>query len=86
MCKEKNCKFRPYFNVEGEIKGLYCSKHKKENMVNVISRTCLECKKQPTFNIYCEAKALYCSKHKKEGMIDVKHKTCRNCKKKNTNF
>ena len=40
MCKEKGCKIRPTFNTEGETKALYCSTHKKDGMVNVISKTC----------------------------------------------
>lgn len=40
-CKSEGCKIRPIFNVEGETKALYCSLHKLEGMVNVISKTCL---------------------------------------------
>ena len=76
MCKEKDCKIQPVFNKEGETKALYCSAHKKEGMVDVKSKTCLECKKRPAFNKKGETKALYCSQHKLEGMIDVKNKTC----------
>ena len=76
MCKEKDCKVRPHFNIEGE-KPLYCSEHKKDGMVNVVSKTCIHegCKVRPTYNKEGE-KALYCSEHKKDGMIDVKHITC----------
>jgi len=81
MCKEKYCKTRPTFNIEGEIKALYCSAHKKEGMVNVKDKTCLECKTLPTFNVEGETIALYCSAHKKEGMVNVKDKTCLECKK-----
>ena len=81
MCNELNCKKQPAFNIEGQPKGLYCATHKKDGMINVISKTCLDCKKQPAFNIEGQPKALYCSKHKKDGMIDVKHKTCLECKK-----
>jgi len=79
MCKENGCNIRPIYNNEGETKALYCSTHKKEGMVNVISKTCIECKKIPTFNVKDETKALYCSTHKKEGMVDVKHETCLEC-------
>jgi len=84
-CSFENCKTKPYFNEEGETKGLYCSKHKTENMVNVKHKTCVHpnCKKRPNFNEEGEIKALYCSEHKLENMIDVGHKTCihPNCKK-----
>jgi hypothetical protein len=81
MCKEKGCKIRPYFNTEGETKALYCSTHKRDGMVDVKNKTCLDCKKRPTFNIEGETTALYCSTHKKDGMVDVISKTCLDCKK-----
>ena len=81
MCKEKGCKIRPAFNVDGNPKALYCSIHKKEGMVDVKHKTCLECKKRPNFNVEGETKSLYCSIHKKEGMVNVISKTCLECKK-----
>ena len=77
-CLHEGCKIIPNFNIEGEIKALYCSTHKKEGMVDVKSITCLHegCKIRPNFNIEGETKGLYCSTHKKEGMVDVKHETC----------
>ena len=77
MCNEKGCNIRPTFNKEGETTALYCSTHKKDGMVNVISKTCLECKKRPVFNKEGETTALYCSTHKKDGMVNVISKTCR---------
>ena len=82
MCKEKDCKKQPLYNKEGETNALYCSAHKKEGMLDVIHKTCLECKKQPYFNKQGETRGLYCSAHKKEGMVDVKNKTCLECKKR----
>jgi hypothetical protein len=79
MCKENECKKRPAFNIEGETKGLYCATHKKEGMINVKNKTCLECNVIPSFNNEGETKSLYCSVHKKEGMVDVKSKTCLEC-------
>jgi hypothetical protein len=49
---------------------------KKDGMVNIKSRTCLECKKIPVFNIEGEITALYCVTHKKDGMVNVKSKPC----------
>lgn len=34
------CDKKPCFNFRGESKGLYCQKHKKEDMFNVIDNTC----------------------------------------------
>ena len=81
MCKFEGCDKRANFNKEGETTALYCYTHKKDGMVDVISKTCLECKKIPNFNKEGETTALYCSTHKKEGMVDIKHKTCLECKK-----
>jgi ferredoxin-like protein FixX len=82
MCKEKNCKIIPSFNKEGETKALYCASHKKDGMVDVKHKTCIECNKRPVFNKEGEIKALYCASHKKDGMVDVKHKTCIECNKR----
>jgi len=78
MCIHPGCKTRPNYNTEGETKPLYCSAHKKDGMVDVISKTCCEegCKTRPNYNTEGETKPLYCSAHKKEGMVDVKNKTC----------
>jgi hypothetical protein len=78
MCKEQGCKTRPYYNLEGETKPIYCLQHKKEGMVDVKNKTCIHegCKKQPGFNIKDETKAIYCSTHKKEGMVNIIAKTC----------
>ena len=85
MCIHPDCKKHPVYNNEGEKKALYCITHKKEDMINVISKTCIhpDCKKLPSYNNEGEKKALYCVTHKKEDMIDVKHKTCiyPDCKK-----
>ena len=77
-CIYNNCNKRASFNLEGTKKGIYCSTHKLENMIDVVSKTCIfeGCNKHPTFNIECEKKAIYCSTHKLEGMIDITHKRC----------
>ena len=49
ICKFENCKTRASYNVDGQKKALYCSLHKKENMVDVKSKMCIEanCKTIP---------------------------------------
>ncbi len=79
MCKENGCNVLPCFNKEGEIKALYCSRHKKDGMVDVKNKKCLDCDTIPTFNLEGETKGLYCKKHKKDGMVNVKNKTCIDC-------
>ena len=80
MCNEKGCNVRPNFNKAGETKALYCSAHKKDGMVDVNHKSCLECNINSSFNEEGESKALYCSAHKKEGMVNVKNKSCLECK------
>jgi len=78
MCVHKGYKTIPTFNVEGETRGLYCSVHKLENMIDVKNKTCNHkgCKIRPNFNVEGETRGLYCSVHKLEGMINVKDKKC----------
>jgi hypothetical protein len=40
MCQEPDCKVKSVFNFIGEKKAEYCFKHKKEGMVDVISKIC----------------------------------------------
>ena len=75
-CKEKNCNDKPSYNLKGETKPLYCSKHKKDGMIDIRSKRCIECDVIATFNIVGEKNGLYCAKHKIDGMIDVKNKAC----------
>ncbi len=60
--------------------GLYCSQHKLDDMIDVISRRCLHpnCYIQPSFNYEGETKSLYCFQHKIDNMIDVKNIRCLN--------
>jgi hypothetical protein len=77
-CIYPDCKVIPNYNIEGEIRGVYCLNHKKEGMVDVKNRTCSypECKKQPNYNIEGENRGLYCLTHKLQGMVDVKSQMC----------
>lgn len=40
-CIEEGCNIYAIYNINGENKGKYCSKHKTSNMVNVITKRCL---------------------------------------------
>ena len=44
------------FNIHGESKGIYCVKHRAENMVNVKDKTCIEvgCDILPIYNLPTE--------------------------------
>ena len=84
-CLFDNCMKRPNYNLPNETKAIYCSEHKKENMIDVKHKRCLfeNCIKQPVFNLPTETKAIYCFEHKQENMIDIKNKRClfENCLK-----
>jgi hypothetical protein len=60
------------------MKPLYCSYHKKDNMVNVKSAKCIHdnCDKIPHYNIAGEKAGLYCIEHKSINMINVKISYC----------
>ena len=78
VCIHPRCKTRPYYNKEGETKGLYCSIHKKDGMIDIINKVCIYtgCKTQSTYNKQGETIPLYCKIHKETDMVDIKHKTC----------
>lgn len=79
MCIREGCKIKnSCFNYEDEKKGLYCSEHKLDGMINVIDKTCIHpgCKTRPSCNFIGHNKKLYCGTHKLEGMIDVSNKPC----------
>jgi hypothetical protein len=79
MCIHPGCKILPTFNHEQETKPIYCSSHKLDFMVNVISKTCIHpgCKIRPNSNHEGETKPIYCSSHKLDNMVDVRSKTCK---------
>ena len=78
ICIFENCNKRANFNLEGQKNGIYCSTHKLEGMINVLSKTCVfeGCRKQPVFNLEGKKIATHCASHKLEGMINVLSKTC----------
>jgi hypothetical protein len=73
LCIYEDCKVRPNFNFEGESKGLYCKKHKKDGMIDVKNKTCEkdDCNKQPRFNYEGETKGRFCKEHSEVNMINV---------------
>lgn len=78
ICANDLCFVQPCFNIPTETKGLYCSEHKLESMINVTRTQCAEenCMVSPVFNYPTQSKGLYCAEHKLLGMIDTIHKRC----------
>jgi hypothetical protein len=70
-CTEKYCNTRASFNYKGEITGLYCVRHKKSDMINVLFNRCMyeKCRKKAMGNITnCEMdkineRGIYCQVH-----------------------
>jgi hypothetical protein len=78
-CKAIGCKVvRPVFNYSGNTKGIYCDKHKLENMVNVRSRICEypDCNIHSGYNYENFKTPKFCIEHKLDGMINVTSKKC----------
>lgn len=63
---------------DGKTKGIFCTEHKDQSMINVVDKTCLfeGCTKQPCFNYDGEQKGVFCAEHKQQNMVDVKNKKC----------
>jgi hypothetical protein len=77
-CAHEGCEKQPAYNVSGEKQGLFCSEHKTDGMVNVISKQCAHegCAKIPAYNVSGEKQGLFCSEHKTDGMVNVISKQC----------
>jgi hypothetical protein len=62
----------PTFNLPSETKALYCSEHKKENMINITSKNCQEgkCKNEALFGLI-NKRPQFCFEHKKDNMINI---------------
>ena len=62
------CQTTAIYNYKDEKQGNYCSKHKKENMINIRNKKCEEvnCETLPTFNYEGNKEGKYCKEHKKK--------------------
>jgi len=76
-CKEEDCSSIAKYNVLKQKPALYCFKHKKDGMINISTKYCIEndCYLTPSFNFENLPKR-FCKTHKKDGMENVKHKKC----------
>ena len=71
LCENNDCFIRASFNYIDQ-KARFCTKHKKENMVNVKNKQCIieGCITRPCFN-FNGFKPIFCSKHKIIGMVNL---------------
>jgi hypothetical protein len=77
-CEYLECVTYAVFNIASETKGIFCKIHKKEGMVDVISKRCnyIGCEIRPNFNLPSKKQGIFCSLHKKPEMINVVSKRC----------
>lgn len=75
-CSADDCDKSAYFNIAGEPKGLYCSTHRLEGMLNVVDKLCVSCDKRAIYNYSGQTKGEYCMAHQSAGMVNVKLKRC----------
>jgi hypothetical protein len=78
-CIHPNCKKTSSYNYQGKTERLYCSEHKKENMLDIKTKKCIHtnCKIRPNYNYEGQTNGLYCSNHKLEVMVNVVNKKCK---------
>lgn len=88
-CKVQNCTVkRAIFNFPNEERGVCCSKHKENGMIDLFRVRCKHegCMIQPVFNLPNKCNGILCNKHKKDGMINVhdKDRVCefKDCQKR----
>ena len=83
-CDFIGCSLLPYYNFEGNTKGVYCLSHKEPTMINVVSKRCVveNCQTLACFNHPGNKTPFYCSIHKTNEMTNVINKKCNfdNCK------
>lgn len=84
-CPYEGCTVKQgYYAYNKNDKLKYCSRHKKDDMIDFKHPKCLKCNKIPTYNTIGEIIALYCFDHKTDNMIDIIHKKCLECNKRPT--
>lgn len=76
-CLKDSCNIKALYNLPSEHVGLYCKKHKLQNMINVINKCKIKnCTKLPYWNLPSEIKGIYCKDHKQDNMINIKGNYC----------
>ena len=78
MCIRDGCRASPVYGKRGDSVASFCSRHRGEQMFNLVSRKCLHefCVKTPNFNLE-GGKPLFCNDHKTSEMVNTtKYKKC----------
>ena len=78
-CRFVDCTVKQaIFNIAGETQGICCSKHKEDDMIDVVHKKCISegCNIIPNYNYSNEKTPLYCATHKLDNMINIINKKC----------
>ena len=77
-CSFGNCCNDALYNIKGAKQKRFCKLHKKDDMVKIIQRYCLEegCDIEASYHYIKGVKPIYCSNHYKPGMFYTSKKYC----------
>ena len=66
VCAEPTCKTSARFNHPGQLRGMFCSRHKEVGMVDVVHARCAVagCMTLASFNVQGLPRGVLCSMHK----------------------
>jgi len=66
VCAEPTCKTSARFNEPGQLRGMFCSKHRQAGMVDVVHARCAVqgCDTLASFNVQGLPRGVLCSQHK----------------------
>lgn len=84
-CKENGCTKNPSYNYSGLVRK-YCFNHKKDGMINVRNRLCVDCNVKRALYNYKGSKGKYCFDCKIDDMICVGTKLCKICSIKHPQY
>jgi len=83
-CVVKECTKEAYYNFPNLNTRLYCSTHKKQNMIDITRKRCIfeKCSRIASYNLPNSSGLLYCFEHKLQNMVTKKKKCIfENCDK-----
>ena len=81
FCKEDNCIKYAYYNLENKKKKLYCREHKKDNMINKITKKIEKNNKCKYLNCKKFTNKDFCNMHRYKCLsCDTRIKTNKLCK------
>jgi hypothetical protein len=73
-CQHEFCSIKPNYNFINEKVGIFCNKHKENNMVNLktVKQCCVDkCMEQARYNYITDKERKYCTVHRPKGTVPV---------------